>query len=80
MSDRLVKRLAELTGLADGWHNGEGIAPTSEAVEVTAPLAKAFMDDVSLFPTLTGGLQFEGDNFHLVISNCGISHYSLDED
>lgn len=55
-------RLAELKGLQDGWHNGDGRS-VSEAAEQAAqrlldkrPLLAA---DYFIFPTFTGGLLFE---------------------
>lgn len=76
MGDRLVKRLHKLSSLQDGWMDGEGVAPSGIAIEMAFPLAVAFKDDgPSLFPTLTGGVLFEGAGFDLEISACGISQY-----
>lgn len=49
-----------LETLKDGWHDGEGRAPTSEAIAATRKLLKNL--DIlrfAVFPTISGGVQFE---------------------
>lgn len=56
-------RLAELAALEDGWLDGEGIAPTNQAVEVAYNLHLVFQNsgDVGygIFPSTEGGIWFE---------------------
>jgi hypothetical protein len=73
MGTRLINRLYELSSISDGWLDGRGLAPTKEALELASPLAVSFNDDIKLFPTETGGLQFEGNDFEILISGCGLS-------
>jgi len=79
MGTTQLAQLEHLGRLEDGWHDGEGLAPSHCAFEVAFPLAKAFSNNcVSIFPTLTGGLHFQGTNFEIWISACGISEISTD--
>lgn len=59
---RRMERLTDLGNIEDGWHDGEGSAPSDEAIKVARTflrqrpsLAGAF----SVFPTLAGGVLFE---------------------
>jgi len=59
---RCMERLTDLGNLQDGWHDGEGSAPSDEAIKV----AKTFLRQrpslagaLAVFPTLAGGVLFE---------------------
>ena len=59
---RCMARLTDLGNLRDGWHDGEGSAPSAEAIKV----AKTFLRQrpslagaLSVFPTLAGGVLLE---------------------
>lgn len=60
--DRCGRRIAALSAISDGWHDGGGNAPTHLAVTAALcflagnrPLAEHF----SIFPTDAGGVLFE---------------------
>ena len=64
---REMLRIAALTSgpdrLKDGWYNGEGCAPTLEAITAAYSLAKGVQSGLyGIFPTIEGGLHFETSN------------------
>jgi hypothetical protein len=60
--DPLGPKLTQLLGLESGWHDGEGVAPRVEAIEWARDFAAELDDEsqeLSVFPTLDGGLTLE---------------------
>ena len=59
MDDRLKNQLKELSEMKDGWHDGEGLAPSSESIEMAERFLKALTSKIYLYPTLDGGVNIE---------------------
>jgi hypothetical protein len=59
-------RLTELSKLKDGWLDGNGKAPSPEALKSASVLGPALPVDVSLrvYPTEAGGVSLEWDDQH----------------
>lgn len=60
--DYCVKRISELSQLQNGWHDGNGLAITSQAVETANKvmnLNHEMNNHYSIFPTDEGGLLIE---------------------
>lgn len=54
-------RLDELATMEDGWYwHGEGRAPTTRSLAVARSFDACFPGG-HIYPTLEGGIQFEGD-------------------
>ena len=57
---REMRRIDEIATLSDGWLDGEGRAPTAEAIKSALLLATATRPGLySIFPRICGGIQFE---------------------
>lgn len=57
---REEQRVDEIAALEDGWLDGEGRAPTPEAISSARLLAQAIRPGIySIFPRRCGGIQFE---------------------
>lgn len=59
---RCMERLTDLGNLRDGWHDGEGLAPSEDAIEAAKNLLRqrpSLGGCLSVFPTPTGGVIFE---------------------
>jgi hypothetical protein len=65
---RSIDRLEELADLKDGWHDGEGLGVRPAVLEFARnalrelgrePDVSSFADQLRIFPTVEGGLQFE---------------------
>ena len=59
-------RLIELGGMSDGWHYGDGKAPTPKTIDVARSVVGALVarDDVpwpAAYPTIDGGVNVEWD-------------------
>lgn len=59
-------RLTELSKLEDGWLDGHGKAPSSEAMKSASVLGAALPLDIKLrvYPTEAGGISLEWDDQH----------------
>lgn len=49
--------------LQDGWMNGEGVAITPAAIAKALTMVQAYSSSAYVYPTLRGGIQFEGDTW-----------------
>lgn len=58
MTQRHIHRLNELERLQDGWLDGDGIAPTDDALHG----AYTLLITARIFPTPEGGVQIEWTN------------------
>ena len=75
---KLAKRIARLEALRDGWKDGEGLAPTVEAIQAAKTL-EASMSPVQAnayagFASVEGGLSVEPldpDGIYFEISSTG---------
>lgn len=58
--ERTAERIAYLEGLQDGWMNGEGRAPTAEALAALKAVLKTVSSmQYGIFPMVCGGIQME---------------------
>ena len=71
---RAKERLVELRKLADGWMNGDGMAPSSAALDSLEQALDGHLAELRetprVFPTLEGGLQMEwflGRRHHVTV-------------
>ena len=71
---RVRERLAELRRLRPGWMDGEGVAPSSGALDVVERALDSHLADLvespQVFPTLDGGVQLEWflqDRYHVAV-------------
>lgn len=58
--ERAVETFARLEALEDGWHDGEGRAPTAEALATLKAMLKTVSStQYAIFPMICGGIQME---------------------
>ena len=60
--DRILDRLTILAALSPGWHDGDGMPPTPEAIAAArefALKAAPVSTDLRAYPTLEGGISLE---------------------
>ncbi len=59
-TSREMRRIDEIAELRDGWLDGEGRAPTIDAIQSARLLVAAIRPGrYSIFPRTRGGIQFE---------------------
>lgn len=79
-----IDRICGFAELQDGWMNGEGVAITQAAVTRALAMVQAYSSSAYVYPTLRGGIQWEGDTWEHEIYEDGTDEFvefgPLDDD
>lgn len=63
----MKEQIAYLATLKDGWLDGQGRAPTEEAIKTAYALAEVIRPGaMSIFPRLCGGIEFENPEIEAI--------------